>query len=60
MLYEHFQNTFHVSQKGCRKNRSTIVQLLTYIEMVCKSKENGNRIVSVFTDFSKAFDRADH
>ena len=59
-LYEHFEKIFHKAQYGLRKNRSTIVQLLTFLQLVYNGHENGDSIETVFTDYSKAFDRVDH
>ena len=59
-LYEHFEKIFHKAQYGFRKNRSTIVQLLTFLQLVYNGHENGDSIKTVFTDYSKAFDRVDH
>jgi hypothetical protein len=42
------------------KNRSTITNLLAYASFVLNSIEDGNQIDSVYTDFSKAFDRERH
>ena len=59
-LYEHFEKIFHKAQYGFRKNRSTIVELLTFLQLVYNGHENGDSIETVFTDYSKAFDRVDH
>ena len=59
-LYEHFEKIFHKAQYGFRKNRSTIVQLLKFLQLVYNGHENGDSIETVFTDYSKAFDRVDH
>ena len=59
-LYEHFEKIFHKAQYGFRKNRSTIVQLLTFLQLVYNGHENGDSIETVFTDYNKAFDRVDH
>ena len=50
----------HGYQYGFRKKSSTHVALLTFIEKVMQSIENGEYVIGVFLDFSKAFDTADH
>ena len=50
----------HSSQHGFRKNKSTVLQLLTFLEIACKSQDEASDMETVFTDFSKAFDRVDH
>ena len=59
-LYEHCAEYFHVSQFGFRKNRSSIIQLITFSEKVYNGIESQQEIDILFTDFSKAFDRVDH
>ena len=47
-------------QFGFRKAHSTILAILTLTDMVSKALENGNHVIGVFLDFSKAFDTVDH
>ena len=47
-LYEHFEKIFHKAQYGYRKKRSTIVQLLTFLQLVYNGHENGDSIETVF------------
>ena len=49
-----------VNQHGSRANRSTLSQLLQHHDDVLKDLEEGNNVDSVYTDFSKAFDKCDH
>jgi hypothetical protein len=42
------------------KNRSTITNLLEYASFVLFSIEDGNQVDSIYTDFSKVFDRVRH
>ena len=59
-LYDHCSPLFSKSQFGFRKNRSTVLQLLTFLQKVYKGIETNNDIDVIFTDFSKAFDKVDH
>ena len=59
-LYEHCAEYLHVSQYGFRKNRSPIIQLITFLQKVYNGIESQQDIHILFTDFSKAFDRVDH
>ena len=58
--YEHYRSWFHDSQHGFRKQRSMIVQLLKYLEIVYQSLDENKEVTVVYTDFEKAFDRVDH
>jgi hypothetical protein len=42
------------------KNRSTVTNLLEYASFVLNSIEEGWQVDSVYTDYSKAFDRVRH
>ena len=59
-LYDHCSPLFSKSQFGFRKNRSTVLQLITFLQKVYKGIETNNDIDLIFTDFSKAFDKVDH
>ena len=50
-----FQNQF-----GFRKMHSSYMALMVLMDKLIKSLENGEHIVGVFLDFSKAFDTVDH
>ena len=52
LLYAH--------QYGFRKNRSTYMALLSLVDNLTHALENGECIVGVYLDFSKAFDTVDH
>ena len=58
-LYEHLSPMFHNSQHGFR-NKSTVSQLLTFLQIAYKIQDEASDMATVFTDFSKAFDRVDH
>jgi hypothetical protein len=60
LLYNYLKNPMSINQHGFMKNRSTITDLLKYASFVLNSIENGNQVDSVYTDFSKAFDRVRH
>jgi hypothetical protein len=49
-----------INQHDFMKNQSTITNLLEYASFVLNSIEDGNQIDSIYTDFSKAFDRVRH
>ena len=47
-------------QFGFRKNHSTYMALMLLVDNLIKSLENGEYVLGVFLDFSKAFDTVDH
>ena len=47
-------------QFGFRKKRSTNMALMILVDNLIKSLENGEYVLGVFLDFSKAFDTVDH
>jgi hypothetical protein len=47
-------------QHGFIKGRSTVSNLLEYSSFVLKSNEDGCQAGSIYTDFSKAFDKVRH
>ena len=47
-------------QFGFRKNHSTQLALTVLMDKLIKSIENGDHVIGVFLDFSKAFDTVDH
>jgi hypothetical protein len=49
-----------INQDGFMKNRWTITNLLEYTSFVLNSIEDGNQVDSIYTDFTKAFDRVRH
>ena len=48
------------TQHGFLQNRSCLTNLLTYIEGVSKSVDEGHNVQAVYLDFSKAFDKVPH
>jgi hypothetical protein len=59
-MYNDLKNVMSINQHGFMKNRSTIANLLEYASFVLNSIEDGNQVDSIYTDFSKAFDRVRH
>ena len=45
---------FHSSQHGFRKNKTTVIQLLTFLQTAYKSQDKASDMETVFTDFSEA------
>ena len=59
-LYDHYHSCFHAAQFGFRKRRSTILQLIIFLQKVYQGIESQHDVDIIFTDYSKAFDRVDH
>jgi hypothetical protein len=59
-MYNNLKNLKSINQHGFMKIRSTITNLLEYASFVLHSIEDGNQVDSIYTDFSKAFDRVRH
>ena len=47
-------------QFGFRKDHSTYLAIMSLLDRITKCLENGDYIIGVFLDFSKAFDTVDH
>ena len=47
-------------QFGFRKNHSTQLALTFLMDKLINSIENGDHVIGVYLDFSKAFDTVDH
>ena len=56
---EHF-NLLSPAQFGFRSNRSTVQAVMDHLEYVYNNLDEGNSVLSIFMDFSKAFDCLDH
>ena len=50
----------HDNQFGLRKGRSTHTALMILMDKIAKSLENGELVIGVFLDCSKAFDTVNH
>ena len=44
----------------CRKSHATEHEIVQLVDQIYESFENDNYTVSIFADFSKAFDTVDH
>ena len=55
---DHF-NLFNPTQFGFRRNRSTVQAVMDHLEFVYNNLDKGYTVVSIFMDFSKAFDCLD-
>ena len=47
-------------QFGFQKGKSTHMALITLVDRITEALDNGDYVVGVFLDFSKAFDTVDH
>lgn len=59
-LYSHFKPLIPENQHGFIKGRSTVTNLLVYKNYLCKAFATGGQVDSIYTDFSKAFDKVSH
>ena len=50
----------NTNQFGFRRNRSTVMAVLNHLKYVYENLDEGNTVISIFMDFSKAFDCIDH
>ncbi|XP_045450173.1 uncharacterized protein LOC123658926 [Melitaea cinxia] len=60
VLYNHFKSSLSPNQHGFVKGRSTTSNLLEYKSYLCKVFAKCGQVDSIYTDFSKAFDRVNH
>jgi hypothetical protein len=59
-LYNHLKPLISEKQHGFIKGRSTVTNLLVYKNYLCKSFATRGQVDSIYTDFSKAFDKVNH
>jgi Reverse transcriptase (RNA-dependent DNA polymerase) len=59
-MYDDLRQLISVNQHGFVKNRSTVSNLLEYSSFILNAMESGCQVDSVYTDFSKAFDKVRH
>ncbi len=55
-----FTNTISSNQHGFIGGRSTTSNLFIYVNYLLEALNNGQAVHTIYTDFSKAFDRVDH
>lgn len=60
ILKPFFEPIIHRSQHGFMVGRSTLSNLATHTSFIRKELAEGNQVDSIYTDFSKAFDKVDH
>lgn len=60
ILFLESNNMLSPNQHGFRVNRSTISALLSFLNHVYKNLDEGNKVMALFVDLSKAFDCVDH
>ena len=58
--YLEYHDMMDSRQHGSRVGRSTLSQLLEHQDEVIKALEKGLNIDTIYTDFSKAFDKCDY
>ena len=61
-LLEFLENyqILYKNQFGFRKKHSTYMALMILVDKITKSLENGEFVIGIFLDFSKAFDTVNH
>lgn len=59
-VYAALQSSFTAEQHGFLKNKSTVSNLLVFNDYTSSHMDLGQQVDTIFTDFSKAFDRIDH
>jgi hypothetical protein len=59
-MYKDLQRLISENQHGYVKGRSTVSNLLEYTSFILKSMEDGLQLESIYSDFSKAFDKVRH
>jgi hypothetical protein len=60
-MYDELNNLISVNQHSFMKNRLRVTNLLEYVSFMLDSIEEGEQVDdSVYTDFSKAFNRVRH
>jgi len=59
-MSDSFKNIIIQEQHGFKSGRSTLTNLLLYSDSLLRALEEGSQVDSIYTDFSKAFDRVNH
>ena len=60
MSFLETQKILYHKQFGFRKQHSTYMAIMILLDKLINSIENGEIVVGVYLDFSKAFDTVDH
>lgn len=60
MLFELVKDKIDESQHGFFAGRSTQTNLMDYVSTVAREMVNGGQVDTIYTDFTKAFDKVDH
>ena len=59
-IYPNIRAKITPAQHGFRTKRSTVTQLLEYLDQIYNDVETKNECLSVYFDFRKAFDQVPH
>lgn len=59
-LFEQIKSQIHHTQHGFFMKRSTQTNLMEYVSEIAQSIVNGGQVDTIYTDFSKAFDKVNH
>lgn len=59
-LYNQLSASFSPAQHGFLKGRSTVSNLVLFNDFVTVQMDSDNQVATIYTDYSKAFDRIDH
>lgn len=60
IISSHFQHLITPEQHGFIKARSTLTNLVSFVEDLAAGVDRGRSYDAIYTDFSKAFDRVSH